>query len=234
LHLSVTDYPRDAEDWLYVRIAEDRLDGKLSDIVSEGELMRRYGTGRTHLQKILHQIAREDWIERRHGHGWAFKPMLNSTECYEAAYRFRALLEPHAVLLPQFRIDDAQWEQARAQQQALLDGDIFTLSRERLFKINGAFHEMIVSWSGNAYYLDEITQINRQRRLFEYRLSLDRSRLARQCQEHLQILDILRTGDFAAAARGLELHIGSAWQVKHGHFGAAAQLRADSAARRHG
>ena len=50
---------RDEEDWLYVRIAEDRLDRRLSEVVSEGDLMRRYGVGRTHLQKVLLQIAGE-------------------------------------------------------------------------------------------------------------------------------------------------------------------------------
>ncbi len=43
----------DAEDATYLKIAEDRLDGKLADRVSEAELMRLYDVPRIRLAKIL-------------------------------------------------------------------------------------------------------------------------------------------------------------------------------------
>jgi DNA-binding GntR family transcriptional regulator len=212
---------RDEEDWLYVRIAEDRLDRRLSEVVSEGDLMRRYGVGRTHLQKVLRQIAGEGWIVRRPGHGWVFQP-LASAENYEAAYRYRALLEPQSLTLAGFRVDPAQCADLRRQQQALLDGNIFSLTRERLFRVNAEFHEVIVGWSSNSYYIEEVVRVNRLRRLLEYRLSIDRGRLPRQCHEHLQLLDILEKGDCKGAARFLQAHIGGAFKIKQDRYDAIA------------
>ena len=103
---------------------------------------------------------------------------------------------------------------ARSEQQALLDGDMFRLPRTQLFRINSTFHEMIVSWSQNAFFTDAIRRVNRLRRLIEYRVSVDRSRLGQQCREHLQILDLLERDERDAAADFLRRHIEHAWTVK--------------------
>jgi DNA-binding GntR family transcriptional regulator len=77
------------EDSLYLQVAEDRLSRKLPDKVSESQLMRRYGVGRTSIQRLLYQICQEGWIQRRQGHGWEFQDTLSSARGYEEAYRFR-------------------------------------------------------------------------------------------------------------------------------------------------
>lgn len=58
----------------YLKIAEDRLAGKLPDKVSESDLMRRYGLTKAQLGAILQRIVHEGWIERTPGHGWRFCP----------------------------------------------------------------------------------------------------------------------------------------------------------------
>ena len=55
---------------LYLKIAEDRLEGKLPDKVSESDLMRRYGLTKAQLSAILQRIVHEGWIERTPGHSW--------------------------------------------------------------------------------------------------------------------------------------------------------------------
>jgi len=52
------------------------------------------------------------------------------------------------------------------------------------------------------------------RRLIEYRVTVDRSRLNRQCREHLKILDLLEAGDAAAASAFLRKHIEGANLLK--------------------
>jgi DNA-binding GntR family transcriptional regulator len=202
------------EDKLYFLIAEDRLAGCLPDRLSENEMIRRYQVPRKRLQLLLTKIADEGWVERRPGHGWAFGTALSSGEAYAKAYQFRASIESQAVLQPSFAIDAAELDAARARQIALLEGEMFTLPRERLFEINSSFHETIVSWSNNGFFLDALRRVNRLRRLMEYRVTIDRTRLARQCEEHLQILDKLASDDRAEAARFLSVHIGSAWSIK--------------------
>lgn len=206
--------PSDSDDDSYFAIAEDRLAGKLSDRVSESELMRLYGLPRGRLLKILHRIADEGWIERLPGHGWEFRPVLHSRESYEQSYRFRTAIETSAVLEPTFRIDRRAFDAARIQQQALLAGDIERLSRSKLFQINSEFHEMIVGCSHNEFFLDAIKRVNRLRRLIEYHATVDRSRLTRQCQEHLEILDRLEGGDLPSAAAFLRVHIEGARRIK--------------------
>jgi DNA-binding GntR family transcriptional regulator len=202
------------EDALYFRIAEDRLSDRLPPRMSESELMRRYGVSRGRLQVLLAQIAQEGWVERLPGHGWEFKTTLTSGKAYEEAYQFRATLESQAVFQPRFAIDQTQLEAARRQQLALLDGEMVTLPRARLFEINSSFHETLVSWSNNAFFLDALRRVNRLRRLIEYRVTVDRSRLAQQCREHLAILEKLEAGDLPAVADFLHAHIDKAWKVK--------------------
>jgi DNA-binding GntR family transcriptional regulator len=202
------------EDRFYFEIAEDRLSGKLPAQVTENELMRRYNLPRGRLLKTLNRMAQEGWVQRLPGHGWEFRPALTSRASYEAGYRFRAALEAAAVLEPTFAVDAAAFDEARRQQRALLGGGYRKLSRAQLFRINSEFHEMIVGCAQNEFYLDAVKRVNRLRRLIEYRVTLDRSRLPQQCREHLKILDLLESGDFTAAAAQLRKHIDGARAVK--------------------
>jgi DNA-binding GntR family transcriptional regulator len=204
----------DDEDRFYFEIAEDRLSGKLPDQVTENELMRRYKLPRGRLLKTLHKMAQEGWVERLLGHGWEFRPALTSRASYEAGYRFRAVLEAAAVLEPTFTVDSEAFAEARRQQRALIDGAYRKLSRAQLFRINSEFHEMLVACSGNEFFLDAVKRVNRLRRLMEYRVTLDRSRLPQQCREHLKILDLLEAGDFPTASTQLRKHIDGARTVK--------------------
>ena len=204
----------DEEDGPYMTVAADRLSGALPDRVSENQLMRRYEVSRGQVLKILNRIAAEGWAERLPGHGWAFLPMLTSPEAYDQGYRLRAALAPASVLEPSFRADRAMARAAREQQVALLNGTAMRLTRAQLFQINADFHEMLVGWSGNPFFLDGLRRVNRVRRRIEYRITVDRSRLGRQCREHLQVLDLLEAGDVPGAAVFLREHIDGARRIK--------------------
>jgi DNA-binding GntR family transcriptional regulator len=52
----------------------------------------------------------------------------------------------------------------------------------------------IIGASGNPFFLGTVRRINRVRRLLSYRSMVDRRRYRQQCEEHLQILDLLVTG----------------------------------------
>lgn len=204
----------DEEDQLYFRIAEDRLAGQLPDRVSENELIRRYRTPRRRLQFLLAQIADEGWVERLPGHGWRFGSSLSTVEAYRSAYHFRVALESQSILQPDFRVDREELVSLRKQQQRLLDGAMFTLPRDQLYAMNIQFHETIVSWCHNSFFLESLRRINRLRRLMEYRLTLNRSRLKQQTEEHLHILDLLEGGDCEVVSGYLKAHIAGALSRK--------------------
>jgi len=202
------------EDPLYIAIVEARLSDDLPERTSENEMMRRFGATRARLQRALAQIADEGWAERLPGHGWLFLATLQSTAAYEQAYRFRATIETEALLQPGYRFVPDALDRLRAEQQALLAGGINSLPRSRLFETNAGFHETLVAWSGNRFFLDAIKRINRLRRLIEFRATADRGRLEQQCREHLALLDLIARGDMLLAADFLRRHIGQALEQK--------------------
>ena len=206
--------PEQDSDRLYDAIVDRRLAGTLPDRVSENEMMRLFGVTRGRLQRTLARIADEGWVERLPGHGWQFSTTLHSGEAYQQAYRFRGMIETQALLQPGYAVVPEELDRLRAEQQGLLDGAIDALPRARLFALNSGFHETVVGWSGNPFFLDALKRINRLRRLIEFRVTGNRTRLDQQCREHLALLDLLERGDILIAAEFMRGHIGHALALK--------------------
>lgn len=204
----------EGDDPVYFRIAEDRVSGKLDDRVSENELMRFYDLPRTQLLRVLRRISEEGWMERLPGNGWAFTPALTSKKSYEDGYSFRAVIEQQAMLLPSFELNTEGVKRAREIQTRLRDGGFESWSRAEIFRANNEFHEMLVACSQNEFFLESLKRINRLRRLIEYHITIDRSRLPKQTVEHLQILDLLEDGRRTEAAAFLYTHIMGAGRIK--------------------
>ncbi|AVA26147.1 GntR family transcriptional regulator [Rhizobium sp. NXC24] len=216
LNASRPESPKDSDgdEAIYFRIAEDRFSGKLEERVSESEMMRHYDLPRSRLLKILHRIADEGWVERLPGNGWSFRQTLTSRQSYQDGYTFRAVIEQQAMLLPSFKPDPEGFRRARQIQTELGQGGYETWSRAEIFKANNEFHEMLVACSHNEFFLDAIRRINRLRRLIEYHITIDRSRLPRQTAEHLHILDLIEDGRRNEAAAFLYTHIMGASRIK--------------------
>lgn len=216
----------------YLQIADDRLAGRIDDHVTETALMRRYHMPRRELQRILHRMEKEGWVERKPGHGWMFAALADSVEAHAQSYRFRMLFEPAALLESGFRIVKPELERIRRDQQMLLDGGVNKMSRAKLFEIGSDFHETLMRFSGNRFMLDAIKRVNAMRRLLEYRAHYDRERFAGQCREHLHLLDLLEQGAHEEAARYLRKHLEvvraikteSSARIKHATTMVSAQL----------
>ncbi|MBN3803488.1 GntR family transcriptional regulator [Paraburkholderia sp. Ac-20336] len=204
------------DEAVYLAIAEDRLAGKLADRFTENALMRSYGVTRAQLNAILRRMAQEGWIERRPGHGWMFLPMLTSAETYRQGYRYRLLIESAGILEPTFQLDREALLQCRAEQEALVNGEVRTASPAALFDANSRLHETIAACSGNAFILDGLRRLDRLRRLMEYRKAVDRNQAERRCREHLILIDLLLSDQREAAANFLKMHLHNAAREKAG------------------
>jgi DNA-binding GntR family transcriptional regulator len=215
----------DKDDKLYYRIAEDRLAGRIPQRVTETELVRRYRTSRTRVSSLLARMAQEGWLERLPGHGWAFQPMLDSVKGYEDGYRFRAVIEPAALLQPGYHLPPEAIARCRQQQLDLLQGGLLRYADAEVFEIGATLHETIVSGSGNAFFIDAIRRVNALRRLLEYRAKRSRETIVRQCTEHLELLDLLEAGKYAKAARFMQDHLDVARETKSALVGAVARKR---------
>jgi DNA-binding GntR family transcriptional regulator len=198
---------RDDLSAAYFRIADDHLHQRLPDPASEAYLRQRYRLSRAQLNGILSRIAQEGWAERRQGYGWSFSPMLTTPESLEQTYRVRLALEPAALLEPTYRLDPETAARCRAAEMRLLAGAIETDSADALHERGVRFHEAIIGASGNPFFLDTVRRINRVRRLLSYRSMIDRRRYRQQCEEHLQILDLLEVGKSEEASRALRRHL---------------------------
>lgn len=204
----------ESDEATYLRIADDRLAGHLGDEVSESELMQRYDMSRAKVQRVLARMAREGMVDRKPGRGWIFRELLNTVESYRESYRFRMVVEPAGILEPTFRIDQVALERVRKEQQQMLDGGIEKWSRSEVFQAGVNLHEAVAQWSGNRFLIDAVKNINRLRRVLEYKQNFDRSRLRRQCEEHLMLLDLLERGERMEASYFLREHLNVARSIK--------------------
>lgn len=195
------------DDADYARLAEDRLEGRLQDRTSEAALARRYALPRSRVLTLLGRMQQEGWVERLPGHGWQFLPIVATATAYEDGYRFRAAIEPAALLAPGFSADGSVLRRLRAEQGALLATGFHDVARTELFRVNAGFHEALVALSGNGFFLDGIRRVNRLRRLVEYRKDIDPERLAQQCRDHLAILDLVAARRMTDAATLMEQHL---------------------------
>jgi DNA-binding GntR family transcriptional regulator len=208
--LEAVPAPEEAEETPYQRLVEDRLAGLLPERISESALARRYpALKRTRLLATLGRAEAEGWAMRLPGRGWAFPPVIASTEAYENAYRFRLVIEPAAMLEPGFRPDPVGFARLRAAQERLLGPALQAMARGELFAVNAAFHEGLIAMSGNPFLIEGLQRVNRLRRLVEYRVNTgdDRARVARMAEEHLRILDLLEAGEREAAAALMRTHL---------------------------
>ncbi len=199
---------------IYLKIAEDRLEGRLPDKITESDLMRRFALTKAQLSAILQRIVHEGWIERLPGHGWRFLPILTSPETYDQGYRFRILIESAAMMEPGFKVDEVALKRCLAEQQELIDGAVEWASPAQLFDANARLHETIAGFSGNVFIVESLKRINRLRRLMEYKKVVDRQAAARRCKEHKVLIELLLSGQREAAADFIRLHLRDAAREK--------------------
>ena len=211
-----------AEEQAYLRIANDRINGLLPEEVAEADLMGRYGLARLQVQRILHRMAREHMVDRKPGRGWLFRPLMTDADSHRESYRFRMIIEPAALMEPGYRVDVDELEKCRREQQDLLQGGIERATHEQLYMAGVHLHETLVAGANNRFLLDSLRTINQQRRIVEYGTRLDRSRLHRQCEEHLQLIDLLLRGERMEAAHFLREHLNRARITKIGDGAGAA------------
>jgi len=198
----------------YLRVVDDILAGEIPSHFFEAQLLRRYEVPRGQLLKVLNRLAGEAMVERKPGQGWELKDFVHNTKAHIQSYRFRMAIEPAALLEPGYQVNQAAFANARQQQQALIDGGINTLSRAQLFQIGAQFHELIVQCSGNVFFIDALRQQNQLRRFMGYKANIDRSRLVTQCQEHIQLLDLIESGRREEAAQFLWRHLDEVGRLK--------------------
>ncbi|MGP6085902.1 GntR family transcriptional regulator [Antarctobacter jejuensis] len=198
----------------YIRFAEDWLDDRIPADVTEQMLRDRYGLTKAGVNEILHRASHEGWAERKQGYGWSLLPVAKTPEGFDQVYRFRMVIEPAAILEPGFKISNSVIEKLRADQLRILDSDTTRIPTFNRLEKGSEFHEELIKMCGNPYFHTALVRVNRMRRLMEYRAKVDPERLAIQCREHLEILDLVARGELIEASYAMRQHLGGALRKK--------------------
>ncbi|MCB1340135.1 MAG: GntR family transcriptional regulator [Pseudooceanicola sp.] len=201
-------------DGPYQRMAEDWRRDLLPEDVTEQAVRDRYGLTKVQAQDILSRAQREGWAERKPGYGWRLLAVAKSPEAFRQIYEFRMVIEPAAMLAPDYAVVTAKVEELRAAQQRMLDHDIAHLPVEQLLGAGAHFHEELIKFSNNPNFHAALVRTNRMRRLFEYRASGEVRRFVEQCTQHLAILDLLQRGEVLEASYAMKKHLSRAFARK--------------------
>jgi DNA-binding GntR family transcriptional regulator len=207
---SGTELPTSRDETLYMLIARDRLAGKLPESFTETDLTRWYDAGRHLVLAALALLSEEGIVHRGQGREWRFRDILKSPRARAESYDFRLMLEPSALLLPTFRIIKPELMRMRELQGDLLASSGNGVSSREVFQTDASFHELLGSFSGNAFVLSSIRQQSRLRRLLEYQSYPNAARVRAWCREHISVIDALLDGDQHLAARHLTKHLENA------------------------
>ncbi len=199
------DLSNTSDEKLCKQIAKDWFHNKLPQQFTEAELRRRYNLGRLVLSRILLKLSEDGIIARNAGQGWRFEPTLNTESSHDASFEFRLLIEPAAILLPSFRLDQGMADLCRRHHRSILEGERVSLSQ--LFEIDAEFHRLIGISCGNPFFLSAIERQSNLRQLVEYESLIETDRTTKSCLEHMDILDAIESGDMNMASLLMKQHL---------------------------
>ena len=195
---------------LMVALSRDRAAGRLPDSMTEAELQRHSGAARGDLARALRRLEELGIVSRNRGHGWRFNPSLATPAERDAAYRFRIVMEPAALMEPGYALPEGFAAKMREGHRVFLEQPWQDSRAVEFFELNAAFHRGIVAASANRFFLAAAEQHNQLRRLTNYGWVLGAQRVHQNAEEHLLILDALEAGEQEHAAALLAEHLRAA------------------------
>ena len=201
--------PSTVEEDFYFTLIGDRLAGALPEQVTQADLSRRYRINRIALMRTLTRMADEGLLIRNKGRGWRFPPTLDSANALGESYDLRRTIEPAALLLEHTVVDAAELASLRQTHEEILRLQD-AVPNGRLFAVDAAFHEKLVGFSGNAFFVQAVQQQNRLRRLLEFSGYTNQRRVRAWVGEHLAVIRALQRGDRTEAAELLARHLDNA------------------------
>lgn len=198
------------DDILFLRIAQDRNAGRIPDIVSEADLIRRYEVSRATVLRILQKLRQIEIIEKRPGKGWEFRPMIQDRAARAESFDYRLILEASILRHPGFHLEPEWIAKMVGEHQEFIDCEWSGPLSIRLFEMNAEFHLGLARATQNRFLIGAIQQQNDLRRFLNYDWVHGAGRAVESCREHLGILAKIQEGDMEAAAQLQVAHLSTA------------------------
>ncbi|WLS80548.1 GntR family transcriptional regulator [Erwinia pyri] len=212
-----TDEPAETENSdlpEYYQLAEDWLQDNIEAEVTEQFLMKRYNMTKSQLSTVLARGISEGWVERKQGYGWRFLPVAKTKAALEHIFSFRMVIEPMAILEPTFNAPQDKIDEIRRELEMLLESGIERLSPKQLQLAGYRFHETVISFSNNPFFEISLRNVNRMRKLMDYRIMDDRSRYYAEVKDHMRILAMIEAGQRIEASYTMKQHLSVALENK--------------------
>lgn len=198
----------------YYQLAEDWLQDEIESEVTELFLMKRYNLTKSQLSTVLARGISEGWVERKQGYGWRFLPVAKTKAALEQIFSFRMVIEPMAILEPTFNAPQEKINEIRRELEMLLESGIERLTPTQLQLAGYRFHETIIAFSNNPFFEISLRNVNRMRRLMDYRIMDDRNRYYAEVKDHMRILALIESGQRIEASYTMKQHLSVALENK--------------------
>jgi len=178
-----------------------RLDFAPGDVLREDELRERLGIGRTPIREALQRLEREHFVNVIPRRGM-FVAGVDVNEL-SMLFETRTVLEPYAARLAAVRGTEEHWDS--------MDAAINTVTKKMsgndLLDVDRTCHELMWEASGNHFLIDTLDMLYAQSdRLWHLYLS-EVAEPAHAVEEHIAIMNALRSGDADKSASLMEDHV---------------------------
>lgn len=179
------------------------LDFAPGDVLREEELREQLGIGRTPIREALQRLEREHFVTVIPRQG-IFVTGIDVSEL-SMLFETRSVLEPYAARLAALRGNTETWD---AMEEAL-DQTASAVDGVELLAIDRTCHELMWDAAGNRFLVDTLDMLYAQSdRLWHLYLS-DVADPGHAVDEHVGILEALRSGDSDMAASLVDDHVSS-------------------------
>jgi len=190
-------------DQAYRRLRDKivRLEFAPGDVLREDSLREDLGIGRTPIREALQRLEREHFVTVVPRQG-IFVSGIGIDEL-AMLFETRMVLEPYAARLAALRGGDLQWsamEDALARTAAAADGI-------ELLAIDRRCHELMWQAAGNRFLLDTLDMLYAQSDRLWHQYLADVADPEHAVDEHVAILEALRSGDADRAAKLVDEHV---------------------------
>ncbi len=189
------------------QILSDRAERRIGAVQSVSALARRYNAPRASVLNALKVLTKDGIVRQLPGRAWAFQPMVDSANAIEDSFDFRILMEPQAILAPDFALDTKRAGLLRERMTSFLNAPEGAVAPAGFRRIDVEFHTLIAECSGNRFLRGTLTAHHRLRKASQKIALSPEFRLRQAMLEHLEILDSLERSQFQLAADQIVVHL---------------------------
>lgn len=195
-------YPN-AKERVFQTLSEWLVDGTLrpGERILEDELSKYFGLSRTPIREALQMLAEKGLIDILPSKGTRVAPIR--VEDMRQIYPLLANLQSYAVKLAAGRVDSTVILDLE-EKNAILAEKIRQGDTRKILDADLAFHQVILDLTQNQYLQNFISELTIHTWRVELNFFRQTNTHSTSVEEHMQIINALRSSDFEEASKAVE------------------------------